>query len=176
MRIPGFPMAVIKVRESRFAVKLEPRSVVMSDSIPSKDSTPAVPPQPDSTNTTTIKLNRNLLITVTAIVLLASFFLPWTTLLGQNLSGLDIQKTDAYRFVWLMPLFAGISIGLNTLRLSTALVRRLAGISPFVILAYSLYHLGNEVFQILQVGAWLALVSGLVLVLLPDPVKPSPKT
>jgi hypothetical protein len=115
-------------------------------------------------------------ISVAAVVLGASFFMPWAVFFGENLSGLEIQKhLDSYKFVWLLPVCAAVTLILNMVGAPTALVRRIAGAIPFVILGYSLNKFGSNLFQILSWGGWVALVAGIVLVIVPSPAKSEPK-
>jgi hypothetical protein len=115
-------------------------------------------------------------ISVSAAVLGASFFMPWAVFFGANISGLDIQKNfESYRLVWLLPACALVALILNVAGASTALARRIAGGVPFAILAYSLNKFGSDLFQILSWGGWVALASGVALIIIPSPAKPQPK-
>jgi hypothetical protein len=120
-------------------------------------------------------LRRNL-ISLSATVVFISFFLPWIHFFGSNLSGLDIQKNfTSYRLVWLMPLLAAGTLGLNMAGQKTDLFRRLAGLCPFGILVYALNGLGGDLFSSLAPGGWLALIGGAALVCIPNaPKAPTP--
>jgi hypothetical protein len=113
---------------------------------------------------------------IAAAVLLASFFAPWATFLGGNLSGLDIQKHfESYKFVWLVPASAVAALVLNMAGLRTATVRRAAGGAPATILVYSLIKFGNDFFHLIAWGGWLALAAGMVLIIVPADPKPASK-
>jgi hypothetical protein len=113
---------------------------------------------------------------VSAAVLAASFFMPWATFLGGNISGLEIQKNvDSYKLVWLLPACAGITLILSMAGAQTAVVRRIAGLVPFALLGYSLNKFGTDLFQIVSWGGWVALASGIALIAAPSPAKPQPK-
>jgi hypothetical protein len=85
-----------------------------------------------------------------------------------RLSGLDIQKNfPAYRLVWLLPVLAGATILINLAGQKTDLIRRLAGLCPFVILVYALNELGSQLFQSIAIGGWLALLGGAALIVIP---------
>jgi hypothetical protein len=116
------------------------------------------------------------LISTASAALLLSFFTPWITFFDGNLSGLDIQKNfESYRLVWLMPTLASLTFILSIAGLGTGLMRQLAGLSPFAILAYSLHEIGSELFKSISWGGWLALIAGLALICLPSPPKPQAK-
>lgn len=118
--------------------------------------------------------NRRNLISLASVVLFFAFFLPWVQILGANLSGLDIQKNfTSYRLIWLMPALAVVTLGLNIAGQNTGLIRRMAGLVPAIILGYGLNQLGTDLFKTISWGGWLALVSGIVLICLPSPPKPS---
>lgn len=117
-------------------------------------------------------------ISVSAAVLAASFLMPWATFLGGNISGLDIQKHfESYQYVWLLPACALATLSLNLAGAPpTPVVRRITGLIPFGILAYSLNKFGSDLFQILSWGGWLALAAGIALIVTPSAVKSQPKT
>ena len=103
-----------------------------------------------------------------------SFFLPCISFMGGNLTGLDIQKYfTSYRIIWLMPALAGIVLMLSIFKVNTDFIRRVAGLSPFGIVLYAMNGLGADVIKAFQIGAWIALVSGLALIFIPSPEKPS---
>ena len=111
---------------------------------------------------------RHNLISLCAAALVGAFFLPWVSILGGKISGLDIQKNvSSYKLVWLMPALGLLVLLLNMANQSTNLIRRVAALCPFAILFYSLTQSGTDLFQILDVGAWLALLVGVVLLFVP---------
>jgi hypothetical protein len=113
---------------------------------------------------------------IAAAILLGSFFAPWATFFGENISGLDIQKHfESYRFVWLVPACAAVALVLNMAGLRTALVRRTAGGAPVAILIYSLNKFGSDFFQLIAWGGWLAFAAGIVLIVVPADAKLQPK-
>jgi len=80
-------------------------------------------------------------------------------------SGLDIAKeggNDALLFS--LPAFALIALFVALTGKNYKILGQLAGIVPFAILAYGLNQFGKDLFQGLQIGAWLCLVFGLALV------------
>lgn len=99
------------------------------------------------------------------------------TILGGNISGLDLQKhVNSYKLVWLLPLLAGLTLILSMARQNTNLLRRLAGLCPFAILVYALNQMGSDLFRIVAIGGCLALIGGAALVFIPNlrqPANPS---
>ena len=75
--------------------------------------------------------------------------------------------------MWLLPLLAAITFALNVMGLNTNLLRRFAGLCPFVILVYALNKLGSDLFKAIEIGGWLALIGGAALILIPNAVKPT---
>ena len=140
-----------------------PEETVVSTTAQTTSVTPACAPQV-----------QRILIGIAAAVVCASFFLPWVNFLGGNLSGLDIQKNfTSYRLVWLVPALAIVTLVLNIGGLSTNLIRRIAGLCPFVILAYALNQMGSDLFQMVMIGGWLALIGGVALICIPNGRKPA---
>ncbi len=139
---------------------------------------PAAPatPSPQNPPRDGITIGRPFLINISALTLAASFFLPWVTVLGKGLTGLDIQRNfSSYQLVWVLPVLALLALVLNAARVETKIVRRVAGAAPFLILGYAINQLGNDVLQIIAPGGWVALVSGAVLSMIPNAPKQQPK-
>jgi hypothetical protein len=111
-------------------------------------------------------------VTISAVLLFVSFFLPWITILGAGLSGLDVQRDfEAYRHIWLMPILAVITVIINIAGLNALWIRRFAGLCPITILIYAIFNLGSGILNEIQIGGWLALLFGLALVLIPSKPK-----
>ena len=145
-----------------------PPSNTPEEKIISTTAQPA-PETPGITSAT----QRNL-ITLSSAVVFFSFFLPWVNILGANIRGLDIQHNfSSYRLVWLLPGLAVATLLLNVCGQPTNLARRLAGLCPFVILAYALNLMGSDLLRIVAVGGWLALIGGVALVCIPNVRKPT---
>jgi hypothetical protein len=136
----------------------QPEEKVVSTTAQSTPANPALTPS----------IQRNL-ISLSAAVVFFSFFLPWVNLFGGNISGLDIQKNfPSYQYVWLVPVVAVITLLLNMAGTNTNLVRRIAGLCPFIILAYALNQMGSDLFKIIAIGGWLALIGGFALICIPN--------
>lgn len=139
-------------------------------SLPSSEGQP--PPSPSTAQPVTAPDSSAKLlstfISMSAAILCLSFFLPWVKILEVGVSGLDIQKNfESYRLVWLMPLFAIVTVVLGIAGLNTGLIRRLAGLCPFAILIYAVSRLGGDLLSELGIGAWLALIAGAALISIP---------
>lgn len=130
------------------------------------------PPQPTGPPTAIIIVN--VFTSLAAAALLMAFFMPWIALIV-GWRGVDVMRTETYSFVVILPLLSAVLLVLSLLDRSVAWLRRLTGLVPFLILAYGLYHFGANLFQGLMLGAWLSLIAGAVLLLLPNPVRLKPK-
>jgi hypothetical protein len=101
--------------------------------------------------------------------LIFSFFMPWITFFSSRLSGLDIQRNfSSYQLVCVMPIMGAIVLMLNLAGRDTNLIRRIAGLVPFVILLVAINRLGSDLFKILEFGAWVAPAAGAALVCIPN--------
>lgn len=130
-------------------------------------SKPSSPPPTSSTVTTWY-----VAISFSAALEIASFFLPWVTFLGTELTGAAIQSNfPSYRLIWIVPLLAGITLLFNVARVPLEIVRRISGLCPFVILAVAINRLGSELLNELHYGAWFGLLAGALLTLLPGKPK-----
>jgi hypothetical protein len=108
------------------------------------------------------------LIITAAMTLLFSFFLPWISFFGADLSGLTIQKLSrGNQSLWAIPLLAFCTVGLTLADMSSNLIRRLAGFSPYVVLFVAVSRYDQQLMRQLEFGAWLALFAGVVLVCIP---------
>jgi hypothetical protein len=146
----------------------------MSESNHPEETVVSTTAQTTPANPVFIPQVQRILIGVAAAAVLFSFFLPWVNFLGANMSGLDIQKNfTSYRLVWLVPALAIVTLVLSIGGLSTNLIRRIAGLCPFVILAYALNQMGTDLFQTVMIGGWLALIGGMALICIPNGRKPA---
>lgn len=104
-----------------------------------------------------------------------SFFLPWFQVrffTASNISGFDLQKGGGNALLlWIMPILSGLTIFAAMTNRKPQIAAQLAGAAPFAILAYGVYHMGKDLFQILQVGAYVGLAAGLLLFLVPRSMK-----
>lgn len=108
------------------------------------------------------------LISVASTALILSFFLPWITILGVSVNGLTLTAySKNYLLVWGVPLFAFTTLCLNLGCLQTGLMRRVAGLSPFIVLIAALGQEGKGLLQVLVFGTWIGLAAGALLVCIP---------
>jgi hypothetical protein len=107
-----------------------------------------------------------------AIGLGGSFFLPWAHFLGGQLSGFDLQRLgEWHRLLWLIPLFSAITLIACITKQSQRTAAQLTGALPFCVGAYWLAKIGGDLFQILTYGAYLSLIFGAALLILPRTMK-----
>lgn len=134
-------------------------------------------PQESSVAVTPVAIVRNstkiAAITLCALGVLLSFFLPWITLLGANISGYQFQGLFGGRalLLWSIPIFSIITIFATATNRNPRNAAQLAGALPFAVLGYGLYNVGQDIFQALGFGAYLGLVAGLALIILPRDIK-----
>ena len=67
-----------------------------------------------------------------------------------------------------MPLLALVVLVLNMARQNTNLIRRAAGFCPFIILVYAMDQWNTDIYKGFEIGAWLALLTGAALALIPS--------
>ena len=130
------------------------------------------PPQPTDPPTAIIIVN--VFTSLAAAALLLAFFMPWIALIVGG-RGVDVMRTETYSFVVILPLLSAVLLVLSLLHRRVVWLRRVTGLVPFLILAYGLYHIGVDLFRGLMLGAWLSLIAGAVLLLLPNPVRQKSK-
>ena len=115
-----------------------------------------------------ISLTRAQLTNLCAAGLGISFFLPWAQVLGANLSGFDLQKVgDAQLFLWLIPIFCTITILAGMTKRSQKIAGQLSGALPYCVGIYWYKRLGSDLTHILTYGAYLSLICGAALFILP---------
>jgi len=120
----------------------------------------------------TAGLTRTHLVSLCAVGLGVSFFLPWAQFFGANLSGFDLQKMgDEQRLLWAIPVFCVITIIAGLAKRSQNIVGQLTGALPFCVGAYWYSKLGSDLFHILTYGAFLSLICGAALLILPSKAK-----
>ena len=138
-----------------------------------------VTPKSESASTTatettnqTISPVRTQLINLCALGLGVSFFLPWANFFGAKPSGFDLQKLGhEQRWLWLIPIFSTITIFAGVTKHSQKIIGQLTGALPFCVGAYWYNKLGGDLTQILAFGAYLSLIFGAALFILPRKAK-----
>jgi hypothetical protein len=108
------------------------------------------------------------LVNLCALGLGVSFFLPWAHIFGASLSGFELQKLgDEQRLLWLIPMFCVITIVAGFAKTSQHIAARLTGMFPFIVGIYWYHKIGSDLFHILTYGAFLSLIFGAALLILP---------
>lgn len=109
------------------------------------------------------------LIGLCSLGLMGCFFLPWINLFLGRPSGYDLQQfpSDEIKLVWLIPLTALLALFSAVAKKGVLTTAQIAGAMPFLALIYYRVKLGQELFQILQIGAYLSLALGAILFIAP---------
>lgn len=133
-----------------------------------KTQTPTGPPSTTDTDHPRVSLNLSQIVSLCAAGLLVSFFLPWINFLGLKLSGFELGKSgDKGLLLWLIPVLGALVIFAGITRRSQKMVAQLVGVLPFFVLGYGIYREGKDLLQVLGMGAYIALLLGAVLFVLP---------
>jgi 4-amino-4-deoxy-L-arabinose transferase-like glycosyltransferase len=178
--IAFFPWLLI-IQIERFPNKRDGKSyfLFMNTSLPPEILTESVPPKAASQNPASEQQTQQPIMLLLGCAIVFCFFLPWVQIkffAAFNLSGFDLQKDGGKLWLfWLVPFFGLTSIIATLTRSSANVAGRLAGASPFGVLAYGLYQFGPDLFESLQFGAYIGLLAGLLLFAiscLPNPSKP----
>lgn len=133
--------------------------------------TPATSPAP-SLDPAILERNNQIhsAIAICSLALMGCFFLPWVEVfLGQTASGYDLQQlpSNGAKLVWIIPAGGLLAFIAALARLGAASASQLAGAFPFLTLLYYCIELGHELFDDLRIGAYLTLLVGAVLFVLP---------
>jgi len=130
---------------------------------PKSESAPAT-----ALESQTASSGRAQLTNLCALGLGVSFFLPWAHFLWATPSGFDLQKMgDEQRLLWLIPIFSAITIFAGVTNRSQKIIGQLTGALPFCVGAYWYNKLGSDLTHILMYGAFLSLIFGTALFILP---------
>ena len=134
------------------------------------NSTPANPtstPSGEGSASQNPGLNMPQVVSMCAGGLFISFFLPWATIMGGNISGFELQKLGEYhKLLWLIPVCSVITIAGGVTGKGQRLAAQVTGALPYFTLIYWFYQLGKDLTEIMTVGAYLSLGLGLVMFIL----------
>lgn len=101
--------------------------------------------------------------------MLLGFFLPWAQLFGFGASGYDLGRLGSYgNFAWISPVGAALVLLLNLTQTRTRPLQVLVGLAPWLGLLYGLVKLGDQLFQVLSIGAYVTLVAAALLIFVPS--------
>ena len=136
---------------------------------PQTQTTPTPSPRPLAPNESERNRNIHSIILVCSLALIGCFFLPWIKFLFGTPSGYDLQQlpSDEAKLVWLIPATALVALLAAMTKKGVLVASQAAGAMPFLALIYYRIKLGEELFQILQIGAYLSLVLGVILFITP---------
>jgi hypothetical protein len=103
------------------------------------------------------------------LALIGCFFLPWIKFIFGTPSGYELQQlpSDEAKLVWLIPATALVALVAAIAKQGVLVTAQIAGAMPFLALIYYRVKLGEELFQILQIGAYLSLALGVILFITP---------
>lgn len=134
---------------------------------PKSESTPTAAPENQTASS-----GRAQLTGLCAAGLGVSFFLSWAQIFVATLSGFDLQKMgDEQRLLWLIPILSGITIWAGIIKRSQKFIGQLTGALPFCVGVYWYHKIGSDLFHILAYGAYLSLIFGAALFILPRKAK-----
>ena len=137
-----------------------------------KTQTPTEPRSTAATDHPSVSLNLSQTVSLCAGGLLVSFFLPWINFLGLKLSGFDLAKSgDKGLLLWLILVLCALVIFAGITKRSQKMAAQLVGILPFFVLGYGIYREGKDLLHFLGLGAYIALLLGAVLFVLPRRLK-----
>ena len=123
---------------------------------PKSETIPATAPENQTASSGRVQLTN-----LCALGLGISFFLPWAHFLFATPSGFDLQKLGGeQRLLWLIPIFSAI-------KRSQKIIGQLTGALPFCVGAYWYNKFGSDLTHILMYGAFLSLIFGTALFILP---------
>ena len=136
---------------------------------PQTETTPTPSPQLPAPGESERNRTIHSIILICSLALMGCFFLPWITFFLGTASGYDLQQlpTNEAKLVWLIPLTALVALVAAITRKSVLLAAQTDGAMPFMALIYYRVKLGEDLFQILQIGAYLSLALGVILFVTP---------
>lgn len=104
-------------------------------------------------------------IGICSLFQIGCFFLPWIRILSVGASGFQLQRLpgNEMKLLWFIPIAGLISLLSAITQTHVKHITQFAGIIPFLALTYFGVKIGKDLFQALEVGAWLTLLFGAAL-------------
>ncbi|MEJ0091326.1 MAG: hypothetical protein WDM80_16470 [Limisphaerales bacterium] len=110
---------------------------------------------------------RSQLVSLCALGLGVSFFLPWAHVLFVSPSGFDLQKDGSEQLLlWLIPIMCVITIVAGFANSGQYSAARMTGLLPFFVGAYWYSKIGSDLSHMLAYGAYLSLGLGAIMFVL----------
>jgi len=139
----------------------------MPDEITIKSKSESTPASAAPENQT-VSLGRAQLVNLCAAGLGVSFFLPWARIFWGSPSGFDLQKSgDEQRLLWLIPIFCVITVIASANKRAQQIAAQLTGLLPFIVGIYWYCRIKDDLFHVMTYGAYLSLIFGAALFVLP---------
>ncbi len=162
--IVGFAGRMLRGQTINGKVRYMPANMSVEKRPEKTASESGTPPPGGGSPTLTISQASNLCATG----LLICFFLPWAQILGQSISGFDLQKLGGnQKLLWLIPISCAMTIIAGYMKQGQKSAAQFAGVLPFFALAYWVHLLGVDVVKnVLAFGAYAGLGLGLALIVL----------
>jgi hypothetical protein len=111
----------------------------------------------------------NAVALLAAAAMLIGFFLPWAQLFGFGASGYNLGQLGSYgNLAWITPIGAALVLLLNLTQTAGRPFQVLVGLTPWLGLLYGLIKLGDVLFQVLSIGAYVTLVAATLLIFVPS--------
>ncbi len=124
-------------------------------------------PQSQNSNNSSSPISNNMPSFIAALGMCAAFFMPWLSIMGAGIAGNTLGQIGSEgKAAWIVLLLAGLS-AVTHFAAPMKPLNVAAGVAPFVMLVYYANKMGDKLFEVLGVGAWVTLGCGLVLVFAP---------
>lgn len=102
-----------------------------------------------------------------AAAIVVTFFMPWVQLFGLSGSGYSLSRFGSYgNAAWLIPILAAATLFKMLTGTPSRLLTIVAGVAPFLGLAYAVTKVGRDLLQVMAIGFYLTLVAGAALIAL----------
>lgn len=144
----------------------------MSDHSPETESNETSSPSTSSSGQSSASLDVGHLVSLCAIGLLVSFFLPWIKILFIRGSGFDLAKQGGVALaLWVIPAFSLVTLLAGMAKQSQKAISQFTGLLPFLFLILEVHDAGTDILKTFDYGAYASLAMGLGLIVLPSRLK-----